>query len=340
MPAAARSSSATSIRGPSATSSSRISSSSSPRRARSPCYAPPPGGPNGPGRECRSLDDRGPNRRQYVPARARPRRSAPRDRTRVEGPAAAVGPLAAPDVLVPRELPGGPRRMRSSRATAGPATSSSIHSPDAARPRSRRAAEGRIGVGNDLNPFAHLLTAAKVEAPTAAEARTRATRAAPRAGRRRSARWREQAARDPCGRPATGGPRAGARGGRAGVPPADVRAAPVPPRALDLDVPIDRFLAAAIAGILHGKSPSYLSTLMPNTFSMAPRYVRDFAARTASARRSGTPSTASTPSSPACTAIRCRGPPGSRSSATRATRARVRGRRSGRAACPIARDWS
>src|SRR4029079_8313053 len=37
------------------------------------------------------------------------------------------------------------------------------------------AAEGRIGVGNDLNPFAHLLTAAKVEAPSLAEARTRVT---------------------------------------------------------------------------------------------------------------------------------------------------------------------
>src|SRR6187551_4010331 len=34
-------------------------------------------------------------------------------------------------------------------------------------------AEGRIGVGNDLNPFAHLLTAAKVEPATPAEARTR-----------------------------------------------------------------------------------------------------------------------------------------------------------------------
>ena len=32
-------------------------------------------------------------------------------------------------------------------------------------------AEGRIGVGNDLNPFAHLLTAAKVDAPSPAEAR-------------------------------------------------------------------------------------------------------------------------------------------------------------------------
>src|SRR4029450_12360542 len=39
--------------------------------------------------------------------------------------------------------------------------------------------------------------------------------------------------------------------------------------------------AAAITGILHGKSASYLSELMPNTFSMAPRYVREFAQRTA-----------------------------------------------------------
>src|SRR5215218_7877849 len=36
------------------------------------------------------------------------------------------------------------------------------------------AAEGRIGVGNDLNPFAHLLTAAKLDPPTVADARTRA----------------------------------------------------------------------------------------------------------------------------------------------------------------------
>jgi site-specific DNA-methyltransferase (adenine-specific) len=49
---------------------------------------------------------------------------------------------------------------------------------------------------------------------------------------------------------------------------------------LRLDDRTDRFLAAALTGILHGKSASYLSELMPNTFSMAPRYVRDFAART------------------------------------------------------------
>src|SRR5204862_2412231 len=34
-------------------------------------------------------------------------------------------------------------------------------------------AEGRIGVGNDLNPFAHLLTASKVEPATRAQAATR-----------------------------------------------------------------------------------------------------------------------------------------------------------------------
>ena len=34
-------------------------------------------------------------------------------------------------------------------------------------------AEGRIGVGNDLNPFAHLLTASKVEPATRAAAMTR-----------------------------------------------------------------------------------------------------------------------------------------------------------------------
>jgi site-specific DNA-methyltransferase (adenine-specific) len=140
------------------------------------------------------------------------------------------------------------------------------------------AAEGRIGVGNDLNPFAHLLTAAKAQPPTAAEARTRSTalRLAWASG---SARWLELAAAVQAA-PGEGGPE---------PVPLEVALA-FHPRTfaqllflratLDQRVPVDRFLAAAIAGILHGKSPSYLSTLMPNTFSMAPRYVRDFAART------------------------------------------------------------
>jgi hypothetical protein len=140
------------------------------------------------------------------------------------------------------------------------------------------AAEGRIGVGNDLNPFAHLLTAAKVETPTAAEARTRAT-VLRLAWAGSSAHWLDLATSIQAA-PATGGPE----------PVPDEVALAFHPRtfaqvlflrdALDQASPADRFLAAALAGILHGNTPSYLSTLMPNTFSMAPRYVRDFAART------------------------------------------------------------
>jgi site-specific DNA-methyltransferase (adenine-specific) len=138
---------------------------------------------------------------------------------------------------------------------------------------------GRIGVGNDLNPFAHLLTAAKLQPPTQAEARTRATalRLAFAAG---ASGWLDRA------RTLQQDPVAGAEM----RVPAEVALAfhertfaqlLFLQSSLDLATPVDRFLAAAAAGILHGKTPSYLSTLMPNTFSMAPRYVRDFAKRTA-----------------------------------------------------------
>jgi hypothetical protein len=140
------------------------------------------------------------------------------------------------------------------------------------------ASEGRIGVGNDLNPFAHLLTAAKIEPPTPSEARTRAT-ALRLAWAGSASRWLELAAAIQAA-PASGG---------AEPVPEEVALAFHPRTfaqvlflrgSLDQDSRVDRFLAAALAGILHGKTPSYLSTLMPNTFSMAPRYVRDFAART------------------------------------------------------------
>jgi site-specific DNA-methyltransferase (adenine-specific) len=152
-------------------------------------------------------------------------------------------------------------------------------------------AEGRIGVGNDLNPFAHLLTASKVQPATRAAAATRLTKLRLAWGAE-SAGWLELAGR------------VGAAGGSVLVPAAGSRDAsardePVPAEValafhpytlaqllfvrttLDLADPTDRFLAAAVTGILHGKSASYLSEIMPNTFSMAPRYVRDFAARTA-----------------------------------------------------------
>jgi site-specific DNA-methyltransferase (adenine-specific) len=154
-------------------------------------------------------------------------------------------------------------------------------------------AEGRIGAGNDLNPFAHLLTAAKVGPPSRPDAVTRLATlrlgwSANRAG------WDALGARIAEGSDEAGAsvPRAGSGGGPhdAHEPVAREVAIAFHPRtlgqllhvrsALQLDRPVDRFLAAALTGILHGRSASYLSTLMPNTFSMAPRYVRTFAAST------------------------------------------------------------
>jgi site-specific DNA-methyltransferase (adenine-specific) len=155
-------------------------------------------------------------------------------------------------------------------------------------------AEGRIGVGNDLNPFAHLLTAAKVQPATKPEAVTRLAQL--RLGWNAvSGEWLALGARvaaDPTGSRSMV-PRAGSGAGDASAGtesvPLEVALA-FHPRTLAqllyvrtmlrLDDRTDRFLAAAVTGILHGKSASYLSVLMPNTFSMAPRYVRDFAART------------------------------------------------------------
>jgi site-specific DNA-methyltransferase (adenine-specific) len=154
-------------------------------------------------------------------------------------------------------------------------------------------AEGRIGVGNDLNPFAHLLTAAKVEPPTRPDAEIRL--AALRLGwPGRAADWEALAAQviaDPASPTAlipTAGSGLGPEAADEAVPAEVAIAFHVRTLAqllyvrssLQLDRPVDRFLAAALTGILHGKSASYLSPLMPNTFSMAPRYVRDFAART------------------------------------------------------------
>lgn len=153
-------------------------------------------------------------------------------------------------------------------------------------------AEGRIGVGNDLNPFAHLLTVSKVEPATRAAAMTRVTqlRLGWNAGAPSWTALAELVARDPS-------PTSIPAAGSGATPGQGVESVPVEVALafhtetlgqllyvrtnLRLDDRTDRFLAAAITGILHGKSASYLSELMPNTFSMAPRYVRDFAARTA-----------------------------------------------------------
>jgi site-specific DNA-methyltransferase (adenine-specific) len=154
-------------------------------------------------------------------------------------------------------------------------------------------AEGRIGAGNDLNPFAHLLTAAKVEPATSAEARTRLVALQLAYGVERAA-WRaladavHAADRLPGARVPEAGSGHGPEAADEAVP-AEVVVAFHPTTlaqllfirsALRPDDRVDRFLLAALTGILHGKSASYLSEVMPNTFSMAPRYVRDYAART------------------------------------------------------------
>ncbi len=151
-------------------------------------------------------------------------------------------------------------------------------------------AEGRIGVGNDLNPFAHLLTGSKVRPATRAAAATRLTQLR-LAWYGEATLWAALARRviaDPGDTPV---PRAGScdPAGADETVPAEVALAfhsdtlaqlLFVRTSLRLDDRTDAFLAAAITGILHGKSASYLSELMPNTFSMAPRYVREFAART------------------------------------------------------------
>jgi site-specific DNA-methyltransferase (adenine-specific) len=152
-------------------------------------------------------------------------------------------------------------------------------------------AEGRIGGGNDLNPLAHLLTAAKVDPPSRPELATRL--ATLRLGWLSDASGWDALAAGVIANPET-----------ARVPRADSRSAVLgPDEAVPAEVALafhrrtlgqllflrstlrprdrtDRFLLAALTGILHGKSATYLSAIMPNTFSMAPRYVRDFVAKT------------------------------------------------------------
>ena len=132
-------------------------------------------------------------------------------------------------------------------------------------------AEGRTGVGNDLNPLAFLLTAAKVDPPDRSALATRLVELR-WAWWTQATEWMERAK----------------AGGDAAVPP-EVTVAFHPwtlaqllflRETLDLARPADRFVAATTVGILHGKSATYLSGVMPNTFSMGRGYVRDFADRT------------------------------------------------------------
>ena len=205
-----------------------------------------------------------------------------------------MGPSVPPDVLVPRELPGGPHPrlhrplLATGRRGPRPVLGARHHAapglrrgPDRRRQRPEPVrdapdrGEGRTG---HARPDGHPTGAAPagLERPVGRLARPRG------AGDRRPERGRRARPRRRARLPA---PTTAIE-----TVPAEVALAFHPRTlgqllfvrsSLKLDDVTDRFLAAAITGILHGKSASYLSELMPNTFSMAPRYVRDFAARTA-----------------------------------------------------------
>jgi len=143
-------------------------------------------------------------------------------------------------------------------------------------------AERRVGVGVDLNPLAHLLTEAKTDPPDGREVGARLDRLRIEwscAG----ARWMELVPG------ATANPEqavlpAPLGSGRLLEPlPAHVAGAfhrrtlaqlLFLRSTLDRKLPADRSLLGAAVGILHGSSASYLSTAMPNTFSLSPAYTR------------------------------------------------------------------
>ena len=120
---------------------------------------------------------------------------------------------------------------------------------------------GRIGIGSDANPLAVLLAGAKIDPPTTEQALSRI-----------------QTLRDCC-RPLS-----------AQLAPPDIRMLYNPKvlgqllwlrDVLSHDARTDRFLLATLLGLLHanytpGRKPRGLSISMPNTFSMAPNYVRGY----------------------------------------------------------------
>lgn len=120
---------------------------------------------------------------------------------------------------------------------------------------------GRIGLGSDANPLAYLLTAAKVDAPTPEETRSRLQELRSRC-----------VPSDP------------------GSAHADIQMLYAKNvlgqllwlrNTLDLTRRDDRFIMALLLGVMHanykpGRPPRGLSISMPNTFSMSPGYVRRY----------------------------------------------------------------
>jgi hypothetical protein len=141
-------------------------------------------------------------------------------------------------------------------------------------------AERRIGAGNDLNPLAAVLTAAKVDPPgrLALEGRLARLRID---WTLEATQWLTMASAGP-------GALVERPEGGFEVLPAEIASAfhvrslaqiLFFRRRLRTDEQTDRFLAGALLGILHGRSASYVSDLMPNGFSLGPRYATAFAVR-------------------------------------------------------------
>ena len=128
--------------------------------------------------------------------------------------------------------------------------------------------EGRVAVGNDLNPLAYVLSAAKVNPPSWDSVQRFLT-------------WLEQGyQRSPAGKPSA---------------PADIRMLYHPNTLRQLSYvrghllskpitqwsPDELMVSGALAGIMHGSfrkdgTSQYLSISMPNTFSMSPMYVEKY----------------------------------------------------------------
>jgi hypothetical protein len=120
---------------------------------------------------------------------------------------------------------------------------------------------GRVGLGSDANPLAWILTSAKVDPP------------APVAIRRRIAHLRDaRQLGDPASQPAE----------VQSVFDPDVLGQLIWLRsALSARSKVDRYLYAVMLGVLHANArhdgtPRGMTIAMPNTFSMAPRYVMKY----------------------------------------------------------------
>ena len=239
--------------------------------------------------------DRGLARRRLAssPRRSRSRRCpwSPSGSSSSASGATRSTPCAATSRCSPRASP-----MPSSPATRGPATSSLTPSAAAARPRSRparRAGWGWASISIPWPPCSRRRRSMRRPGPMSAPAWASSTCASWTSGRP-GRTWPTR----PSPHPVAAGRRCPRRvEARSPAPLPPEVALAFHPRTLAellflrhelhaLDGPAaladrrDRFIAGAVLGILHGRSATYLSDLMPNSFSMAPRYVREFVART------------------------------------------------------------